>query len=318
GQNYIENHGTIVLKGMLFPDHEFWAKIHIVNGDTVVLGQIDGGLVEYNGDTLVATNQITAGMPIAPLGDANIPGAAHLHLNTIPITEAYSTPVTTYASNPLQYIEYTKAEYDMSLYCQADNQTFVPVYSSTGQVVSPMALKLGMQTNVSGDGNKRYDHIFDVDKVRFYQRRAGEQDFQMIQGRTVMSEIILGGRLGETKLNHPNPSFGSWNVTGVDSRAYNSGYPNQPYDIYHYSDFVTRIHKNHVMGSQIQVAHCPQNARYIDGRYELLGRVTDIRNGIFDGDMVEFTLDNFKPFVQKVEIYIDDQAIKIYEEEWTC
>lgn len=241
GMNYFKNHGTIVLKGMIFPDIDKWAQIFIImdtiNGIpvtlTYVLGQIDGGQVEFNGDTLTASNQITVGMPLVPLGDADATGQAHLHLNTIPLSDSFSTSQTFYASNPLQYINYVNPTYTLNLHCQANNSQFIPQYGSTGTIISPMALRVQMQTTVSGTGNKRYDHIFDVDKVEFLLKRIQESSFQRIKGPSEESNIILGGILGENKLNHPNPNFGSWSTTGIDSRAYNSGYSNQPFDIYH-------------------------------------------------------------------------------------
>lgn len=133
--------------------------------------------------------------------------------------------------------------------------------------------------------------------------------------------------MGENILNHPNPNFGNWKTTGVDSRAYNSGYPNQPYDIFHYSDFLTRIHTDDPMDggtTPTQIAYCPQNARYNDGRYELKVRVTDARGSYVEGPKdttgnlapVKFTLDNYQPFIESVTARILDHTI--YDKSWQC
>ena len=320
--DYSKNHGTIVLKKMLAPNSNKWAQIFkikvTINGIkvtlTYILGQIDGGLVELNGDTLVATSQITGGFPLVPLGDADAKNQAHLHLNTVPINESFSTPSTFYASNPLQYINYAGTLYDLRLFCNESSSLFLPKYDKFGGSVSPMALQVKMKTGVSGEGNKRYDHVFDVDNVEFLLKGVGESSFKLISGKSQESKIELGGLLGKSIVNHPNPSFGSWSKTGVDSRAYNSGYSNQPYDIYHYSDFYTRIHKYHISGS-LKTAELPLNARYPDGDYELFAKVTNIRNQVTNSDTIAFTLDNFRPYVSRVTISQGNNA-PFYDAEW--
>ena len=61
---------------MLAPNSNKWAQIFkikvTINGIkvtlTYILGQIDGGLVELNGDTLVATSQITRRISSSSIG----------------------------------------------------------------------------------------------------------------------------------------------------------------------------------------------------------------------------------------------------------
>lgn len=319
---YSKNHGTIVLKKMLAPNSNKWAQIFktkvIINGIEVILtkilGQIDGGLVELYGDTLVTTNQVTMGYPLVPLGDADAKDMAHLHLNTVPVINSYSTPSTFYASSPLQYINYDQTTYELKLFCKENSSLFMPKYDRFGDSISTMALQVKMNTGVSGNGNKRYDHLFDVDRVEFLLKGVGESTFQLISGKSQESIISLGGLLGQSIVNHPNPSFGSWSKTGVDSRAYNKGYSNQPYDIYHYSDFFTRIHKYYNSGP-LKTAELPLNARFSDGEYKLYAKAINIRNQITNSDTVSFTLDNFKPYVSRVTVSQGNNA-PFYDADW--
>ncbi len=314
GASYIENDSTIILKNMLSPNAIRWAQILIIGNDTLVYGQINSGFVEWNGDTLTTTTTVNAGNPLVPLGESAANGAAHLHLNTIPLNKDHSTGATTYNSNPLQYIDYDKADYDINLYSQGDTNGIHIVYPGTD--ITPIATKVKMQTTVSGIGNKRYDHIFDVNRVRLLVSNGTFTD-SLLRGPAKQSITNLGGKLNENKVNHANPLFGSWTRTGVFSAAYNAGYPNMPYDIYHYSDFVHRIHKDDPMdGGQAQIADCPDESRYIDGHYKIYTEVTDIRDSTYYSDTLSFTLDNWKPYIKDVFIFIGDSLI--YNEDWTC
>ena len=51
-----------------------------------------------------------------------------------------------------------------------------------------MALQVKMKTGVSGEGNKRYDHVFDVDNVEFLLKGVGESSFKLISGKSQESK----------------------------------------------------------------------------------------------------------------------------------
>ena len=316
-----ESGGTVTLKNMDSPNDKKWAQILTVNGTTYVYGQVSG-TVTYNGTQYNTTTDIHAGDPLVPLGKSSTM-VAHLHLNTIPTSNDHSTQYTTYNSNPLRYIDYTKADYNIKVYSQNNPNTVVPKYP--GSNVTTMATKIEMMTTVSGAFQNRYDHIFDVNRVYWDIKKDYETDFSSIFGPYKQSFIQLGGRLGYELKNHPYPNFGNWTTTGVDSRAYNSGYPNQPYDIYHYSDFVTRIHKDDVMDGSALISNCPCNSRYSDGNYILRTIVEDIKDNFYLGpldgngnfDPIEFTLDNFKPYIKEVTVETNS-GTKLYNELWSC
>lgn len=315
-KTYSINSETIGLVGMSGNlNANKWAQIFIVNGETIALGQVDG-LATYNGVEYEVSNQVTAGEPLVPLGNSSTTGA-HLHLNTIPEVETSSTGTSFYNSNPLQFIDYPKASYNLTLYSQHNANAFQPLYSATGQSISTLALKCEMETTIGGSGNNRYQNIFDVDRVRFLIKKVEENDFELIIGSGNVSEISLGGIVGQNIINHPNPNFGNWTTTGVDSRAYNNGYPNQAYDIFHYSDFITRIHLNDPMdGGNAVLATCPDEARYDDGSYAIKARVTDIRGGFSDTDEQVFTLDNFQPYI--ASFTFNAVGLTQYTRSWIC
>ena len=72
----------------------------------------------------------------------------------------------------------------------------------------------------------------------------------------------------------------------------------------YFSDFVTRIHKNDVMGDELtEIAYCPFDARYPDGDYVVMAELFDIQNNRFESEEVEFTIDNFQPFIQSAHAH---------------
>ena len=310
------NNGTIILKGMLIPNKTKWAQIIIDGIDTIVYGQRIGR-VEYNGDTLMTTIDVTQYDGLVPLGDASASGQAHLHLNTIPLNKDYSTGSTTWGSNPLQYLEYTVPPKTLKMYCKKDTGVFK--FNYPGDSISSIALRVTMNTQVSGSGSKRYDHIFDIDNVTFYVKNLQtDPSFELIQGPYRKSEIVLGGFLNAEVLNHPNPNFGNWNLTGIDSRAYSSAYPNQPFDIFHYSDWYTLLDKDHIQGEQILTTKCPSRVLYLDGKYEIVPVASTIKgeNTTLD-DLTQFyILDNFKPFIDSVEVYFGSKLVQ--RAYWEC
>ncbi len=313
-----ENDSTITLKKMIRPagsNTDRWAQILILGVDTLVYGQIVGE-VEFGGDTFTTTNIVTSGNPLVPLGTSATTGA-HLHLNTIPLNKNHSTGSTYHNSNPLQFINYPSPPKELKLNSKKDTNSIIIQYP--GNTVSPIACRVKMNTMIQPNG-KRFNHIFDVDKVRFFIKKTTftNDTFNLIQGPYRESEIILGGILGEDLKNHPKKKFGIdwWKYTGVASHAYNGGntYKNHAYDIYHFSDFDTRIHKNDVINDGTKIyADIPQTARYNDGVYKIFSRVTDVRGNHTSSDTLAFKLDNFKPFIEEAKATINDN-ITIYEE----
>ena len=330
---FTENDETIVVKRMESPNEEKWAMIIPYNNQTMYIGQVDGS-VEYNGEIVAVSNNISIGEPIAPLGNSGNDIIAHLHLNTIPDNEELYND--DYNSNPLQFVNYQAPEHVISVSGKSgqnyDWVDWTPKYPGT------QSTKTAVRVALEGEdpGTNRYDVVMDVNQVELRIKRPWESflDFARIVSKHEESIISLGGRIEEEVINHPIGEFGYWNETGIFPRAYNSTTPDpnsgNPWDDYYFTDFVTRIHHEDTMGDNVSYyAHCPEDSRYSDGPYELIARVTDISNLFFtegpnpEGEEIpiEFNLDNFKPFVKKVSVSYPDltgSQFEVYEGELTC
>jgi PKD repeat protein len=187
---------------------------------------------------------------------------------------------------------------------------------------------------ISGNNN-RYDRLWDVNRVELMIRKEYAFNYQLIEGATHTSDIRLGGRIGEMMMPDYMYRDGSasngggvthiGNLTRQGIRPFTYATNGaHPYDDFYFTDFITRIHNNDPMdGGDADIAYCPENARYPDGRYEMIAQVTNVRNEVHEGPKengeltpVEFILDNFKPYVKKVEAFINGKYI--YRGEWHC
>lgn len=120
--------------------------------------------------------------------------------------------------------------------------------------------------------------------------------------------------------NNSSANHGSTTTTGIDPYAYRDG-NNQPYDDYYFSDFYTRVHEDYELGGIHEFADANEDAKYKDGKYQLFAKVTTVRDDVYtssDGGAVpsEIIIDNFKPFIQKVEIYKEGASQPEYSREW--
>ncbi|MEM9545766.1 MAG: T9SS type A sorting domain-containing protein [Bacteroidota bacterium] len=311
-KNFVKNDSTIVLKRMLSPHTDKWAQILIVDNDTLIYGQRIGS-VEWMGDTLTTTTSVDEGDPIVPLGKSSTSGA-HLHFNTIPLNKNHSTGSTYHNCNPLEFINYKDTTTTCEVYCKSNNSKFEFRYPGTD--VSPIAAKVILNSSLKANG-KRYFHIFNMDKVFFRVKNINiENDTgSIVKGPWRDGKIILGGKLGEDLLNHPKKKFEIdwWKYTGVAAHAYAGGtYKNHNYDIYHFSDWKTRIHKDDNKGkNNYKIADLPENARYQDGYYKLSVDRSTISDKINTLVQDSILLDNFVPYIREVEVDFDNRRIGV-------
>lgn len=323
------NDSTIYVANLLnSPDR--WGMVILIDGDTIKLGQVNNGQIVYRGDTLTVTNSIDQYDPIGILGNSgqytNSQGVltdyiAHLHLNTVP--DSYNTSGgDAVNSDPLQYVNYSVPNYTINVWSQLNSSGIDISYPGDN------ATKIASRVQMSGEPQNvnRYDHVMDVNNVEIKIKPADNINFERIMGASEESIISLGARLGEPLINHNQNhnypgTIHQWTVTGVNSNAYNgdtSG-PNarNPWDDYFFTDFIPRIHEDDPMdGAPAAIADCPQSARYNDGKYELKTVVTNITNIQDEGTPIEFTLDNFQPFIEQVTAKIGLHVI--YDKVWVC
>ncbi len=244
------------------------------------------------------------------------------------------------AKDPLEFIEHDIPDYGIDFFYKSANNQSPYNYLSGIKVVYPGNLnsKLMVRTEMQGEGNNStYNNaVMNVDFLEIYMKLANENEnqYSFIRGEKFESKFQLGARLDTERypirgVPASNVSVGnsccigyidiactnqrgSWIQNGVNPYAYRSS-GGRPYDEFYYTDFITRIHRNDPMDGDTtptMIANCPQNARYNDGRYQLKARVVDVRGGYLEGPRndddelapLEFVLDNFKPFIESIEI----------------
>ncbi len=342
--------GGCFLREILPSGSNDWAIVIILNGDTTAIGPVTGDLI-FAGDTLTVRDSIMAGEPIGPTGSSkgsdNNPGdlGPHLHLYSNP--DGSSSTNDEITKNPLQYVEYADTTFEVKILKQNDEDEGITlVYPGTNSTpIQVRPILRGQPTQA-----KRYPKVLDVDQVEMYIQPVGATNYERIQGPSFESNLCLGGRIGgperyprnaDAPDNQNNsPWYNTetqWNRTGVHPYAYRGDLTNaNPWDDFYYADFITRIHRNDPMDGDTtptMIANCPQNARYNDGRYQLKAVVKDVRydedaddadDHIFEGPRndddelapLEFVLDNFKPFIESIEVSFGSKVI--YNMHWDC
>ena len=214
--------------------------------------------------------------------------------------------------------------YRIQVRSPSDTSNVVLNYSS-GSSVSPIAIR----PEILGEtrGTKRYSAIYDINEVEISigtRQTDGSINFNLVQGPREDAYISQGGRLNTNVVNVTRGSFGNWTTTGVNSFAYNDP-GGEPWDDFHFSDFVHRLDKNDIQGDGVvQTASCPQDMLYNDGLYYLQTRITRSNGNILYGPTDAmgiyqpeiFVLDNFQPYVEQV--VVSNNGKIIYDNSWDC
>ncbi len=159
--------------------------------------------------------------------------------------------------------------------------------------------------------------------------KGGENNFQFIKGAFFESRIQLGGLTTDVKypinIWHDcagsNPTdcpqvIGHPDTTGIRPFVYNGNAAGKRYDDFYFSDIVTRINKNFILSQNINLASCPQNTEYRDGRYKIKADAITIDNIIHSSNVENITIDNFQPFIEQVQVFIGTN--KVYDMAWVC
>ncbi|MCB0615521.1 MAG: SprB repeat-containing protein, partial [Phaeodactylibacter sp.] len=175
------------------------------------------------------------------------------------------------------------------------------------------------------DAARYQDALMMVDIVELFLKAEYEDDeaYKLIEGKDHNSSIDEAG-IDESSPdnsnaypNHILTQQGSWNTQGIIPYAYSDDEFELSRDDFYFTDFITRIHKDDPMdGGQAQIANCPEDARYNDGRYELKARATDVRGNDDFEETASFTLDNFQPYIAGLSFYSNDQIL--YTRNWSC
>lgn len=319
GQLYFDEFDHhIILKYCEMPNDDKWGLYFNLSGVDYCYSQVPNAEMNINGNMIPATHEVNDFDPLVPIG-ASGTSMVHLHLNTLPFGTNQSADNLN--GSPLQFISYNHPTYIVSSNSQGLPNAISLHYPGN----EPTKIKIRPQMAGEGLDDNRYQHIFDINAIELewkYQFLSNSY-FQRIMGDQIESIISVGSRLNESKLNHPSgnlyPSnFPLWAKNGILSNAYNSSSTGNnaphPWDDFYFIDFPTRIHKDDKFNNVSKYSQYPSECRYKDGPYEFRAKLWRTENSYEHHCNQNLTLDNWWPFVEKVEM--DWGLQHIYEAEW--
>ena len=292
-------------------------------------------------DTLTTTNHINLDSVFCPIGGSrgSLTDDFPVHLHLYKFRNPANGISLSNCSDPLIHIQHPYTAYDLEI---ALNSDIEPPFSNwnnnnieyPGNEKNTFSLRTTMDNAQQGIDPSRYLNVaHNLDEIQIMIKNKFQSEFKLVEGPHYRSEFLLHAQLN-TPLYPDNlhDHYGDQHTTGASPSAYRDNVGFRPFDNYYYANFITRIHKNDPMDGATTptlIANCPQDARYNDGEYELKARVTDVRGNEFEGPMeqgvltpVEFTLDNFQPFIQSVTFGAGPAGFPtptvVTNQEWTC
>ncbi|MHC1707134.1 MAG: PKD domain-containing protein [Bacteroidales bacterium] len=305
-----------------------YAIINLATGKAI--GPSNGSMVTYNGINYLVSNQVQQGQVIAPLGTSG-QVASHLHLYH-PLNPYVDPQDVSNAKDPLEVMTHYSTSYVTSI-SNFYNLSKAPLnINYPGHTAGSVIVFCGMQNpGILGASPNQYYHsaVMDVDRMELFikpknspvepygQWGGSSSAYQLFKGPNYYSLISNGSRSSSS--GYPSSIsgsiHGSQSLTGIYPIAYNSA----PNDLWFFSDFVTRIHKNHAFGQPLQLAGIQDDARYPDGIYKLsmrLTRVTGLQVANNASACDEIRIDNFKPYIKKVSAKRNTIIDPFYVGEW--
>jgi len=290
--------GGCVLKKMLPPQH---LRFAMLRPDGTAIGQ-DTGRVVVGTDTVQVSTTVAAGEVIAPTGHSGGNYAYHLHLYSFPNGSGnHFNNSDNVTKDPLEFVEHDSPKFEIQV-LKTDNLDnppfgFDPLYPGHKTSTVKVRVKLPNEGNTN-----TYNTVYNADSIKILMKKIFEPGsvYTPILGPDRQSLFSHGARVGTVRHNISLNKTGNWTTTGMRPYAYSDAHL-RPWDDFYFGDFVTRIHKDY-SGGTLRTAELPANARYPDGEYALFAQVTNVRGQVTGSDTLSFTLDNFKPYVQRVEV----------------
>jgi|GEM_PF-2235180 PKD repeat protein len=303
----------------------------IINLNTQkAIGPVGGAMVTYGNTTYEVSSHVDEGQVIAPLGTS---GSAPSHVHVYHPAEPYVDPQTiTNAKDPMEALPHFPTTY--SNHISNLHNLALAAFSSNqpGHFAGTVPVYIGMlQPGVLGSSPNQYYHaaLMDVDRVELFMRPENKpvepytqwgtasSNYQLIRGPNYFSFFSNGSRMGSAI--YPSVitgnDMGSQGITGILPQAYNSA----PDDIYYFADIYTRIHKDHVMGTPLQLAGISDEARYNDGVYQFFiksTRVTGTVNAVNFPLNNQIRIDNFRPYIKRVTAKLGYMNNPFYVAQW--
>jgi hypothetical protein len=314
-----------------------WAIIDLINCRAI--SDYPGDIVTYstnctkNGNqtnTYETVNEIGADAPIGPIGMSNKKKPAKLHLHLSYLESGNNPGNTTSSVDPWTVIEHPKTFFSEEIKTEHSSNWWKIEPKYAGNTKNTLLLKHEM-VGVSYVGSNHYSNVcMNEEELEILVKNKDNSTagFKTIEGLLHESKFIINP--AGSKIIYPSyawltDKWGSPSRTGVDPHAY-TGSSQEPYDNYYFADFYTRIHKlcsrdEKNKESDLLLAKYPWDARMVDGNYELMTRITNVRKdpvGLPQNPLPTFKIDNFKPFVKGVNVYFkdSDDNVKVYERYW--
>jgi len=352
--NPINKKGDLVLAQMDTPNNDKYAIIDLSDTNNRAIGPYEG-TVTYDSVTYTVTTHVEQDAVIGIIGRSkdivHDYGYQHLHVYMFnDINQAVANHRNTFNDrDPLQFISHVNTTYDVAISNDSNNVNGNHIITSPGS--QAISLKVRYTMNNAGINGSRFDNaVMDIDNVDIYIKPSYKNDedtaqwgnensnYQLITGEYVKSHLSHGARLASeiypvtaaynhvanpldnTAINLVGKTYGDWDNTGIDPFAYSST-KNHPYDDYYFSDFYTRVHQDYQLGGNFVFAPCNEKSKYHDGRYYLYAKVTTVRDDVFssidnDQNPNEIIIDNFRPFIKKVEIRKLPDSSPVYSRTW--
>lgn len=323
GNNYPITSGNFVLQ---LTNNNHLSIINLVSG--VAISQFAGETVSHNGINYTTENRVTAGQLIAPIGDSGAAGV-HLHLSCMETGINHRSP--TESIDAWNFVTHEDNQLSINLRsrlttpspntnCEEGGNhhtwgSIVPVYGvDTRNIIEA---EISMPGATVGTPPDRYTNVvMNEDIIDIEIANLQNSTFKHIMGREFTSYFRIDPQ-GSNTIYPPRmrngPSGGEYGGVGIGEvgclpfayRSTGGGFnvgTGHPHDYYFFPDFYLRIHKDHVIGSTLKLAKYPWDTRYTDGFYRARSRVTNIDSDVYNGNPIDFGIDNFKPFVREVGV----------------
>jgi hypothetical protein len=206
----------------------------------------------------------------------------------------------------------------------SSNNDKIIIFGSIGTTIHERDLKITIGNNVTGNGMGIYDAVFRINNSDKYQVKFDEildtetdnisdfyhTEYNGLYGNLQNNTITEGVNqafgnddylemrriTGETA-RRPHKQIGGIQSNGVWATRAKTGTP----DV-----FAT---------TPTEIANCPDEAKYPDGKHTLNFTVSDAASNTDSKDVITI-VDNFKPFIKKLEIKFKGNSI--YKGVWSC
>ncbi|MFD2916824.1 CARDB domain-containing protein [Psychroserpens luteus] len=280
--------------------------------DNIAYGP-NNGTITYNGNPYNITNTIGIGNKVAPIGNSGGYGA-HFHLQNSFNINNLNDDVST--NNPLYDLSYERSEavsYNLDV-----TNLFTNNYLR-GYDKHPFKVKVTFNNleEVPNTDTRFINSVFDLENIKLQIKPLlGLGQYETME-TLEESFISIGGAQNSAPLpsyigisNDDENIIGSENKTGIQPFAYSELVTTNQndFDNYFFADFRPRFSIDN------SDAELSEDAKYPDGKYFIRSSLTDIKGNIYESEPAGITIDNFRPYVERVLVIFSLQDV--YHKRW--